>query len=75
MMDVDSGQDLTFYDFVLRIWLYSYENREPRGGMEDGTWNKAYCFVFITCTMGSVGVYIGDSQQADRGIHVCRGGR
>jgi hypothetical protein len=26
--------------------------------MEDGTWNKAYCFVFITCTMGSVGVYI-----------------
>ncbi len=25
------------------------------GGMEDGTWNKAYCFVFITCTMGSVG--------------------
>jgi hypothetical protein len=25
--------------------------------MEDGTWNKAYCFVFITCTMGSVGGY------------------
>jgi hypothetical protein len=43
--------------------------------MEDGTWNKAYCFVNITCTMGSVGVYLGGSQQADRGIHVCRGGR
>jgi hypothetical protein len=27
--------------------------------MEDGTWNKAYCFVFITCTMGSVGGYRG----------------
>ncbi len=27
--------------------------------MEDGTWNKAYCFVFITCTMGSVGEYKG----------------
>jgi hypothetical protein len=26
------------------------------------------------CTMGSVGEYFGDSQQADRGIHVCRGG-
>jgi hypothetical protein len=52
-MDVDSGPDLTYYDFVLSICLYSYENREPRGGMEDGTWNKAYCFVFITCTMGS----------------------
>jgi hypothetical protein len=42
--------------------------------MDDGTWSKAYCFVFITCTMGSVGVYIGGSQQADRWIHVCRGG-
>ena len=59
-MDVDSGQDLTYYDFVLSICMYSYKNREPRGGeMEDGTWNKAYCFVFITCTMGSVGVYRG----------------
>jgi hypothetical protein len=27
--------------------------------MEDGTWNKAYCFVYITCTMGSVGGYLG----------------
>ena len=43
-------------------------------GIEVGTWNKAYCFVYITCTMGSVGEYFGDSQQADRGIHVCRGG-
>jgi hypothetical protein len=42
--------------------------------MEDGTWNKAYCFVCITCTMGSVGEYFGDSQQADREFHVCRGG-
>jgi hypothetical protein len=43
--------------------------------MEDGTWNKAYCIVYITCTMGSVGEYFGDSQQADRGIHVYRGRR
>ena len=35
--------------------VYIYKNREPRGGMEDGTWNKALCFVYITCTMGSVG--------------------
>ncbi len=42
MMDVDSGQDLTYYDFVLSICLYSYKNREPGGEMEDGTWNKAY---------------------------------
>jgi hypothetical protein len=41
--------------------------------MEDGTWNKAYCFVYITCTMGSVGGR-GDSLQADRRFHVCRGG-
>jgi len=32
MMDVDSRQDLTYYDFVLSICLYSYKNREPRGG-------------------------------------------
>jgi len=28
--------------------------------MEDGTWNKAYCFVFIACTMCSVGGYRGE---------------
>jgi hypothetical protein len=53
MGEVDSGQDLTFYDLVLSIvyCFYSYENRKPRGGMEDGTWNKACCFVYITCTI------------------------
>jgi hypothetical protein len=58
MRDVDRGQDLTFMTLYF-VQLYSYENRGPRGGMEDGTWSKAYCFVFITCTMGSVGVYRG----------------
>jgi hypothetical protein len=42
--------------------------------MEDGTWNKAYCFVYITCTMGSVGGINWGSLQADRRFHVCRGG-
>ena len=33
---------LDISDFVLCfVQSYSYENREPRGGMEDGTWNKA----------------------------------
>jgi hypothetical protein len=75
MREVDSGQDLTFYDLVLSVvyCFYSYENRKPRGGMEDGTWNKAYCFVYITCTLGSVCEYFGDSQQAVRGIHICGG--
>ena len=27
---------------------------ESLGGMEDGTWNKALCFVCITCTMGQL---------------------
>jgi amino acid transporter len=54
MRDVDSGQDLTFYVLVLSIVysFYSYENNKPKGVMEDDTWNKAYCFVYITCTMG-----------------------
>ncbi len=76
MRDVDSGQDLTFYDLVLSI-VYCFIVMRIESllwGIEVGTWNKAYCFVYITCTMGSVGEYFGDSQQADRGIHVCRGG-
>jgi hypothetical protein len=36
MMDEDSRQDLTYYDFVLSICLYSYKNRESGGEMEDG---------------------------------------
>ena len=59
MMDVDSRQDLTYYDFVLSIFCKVMRIESQVGGLEDGTWNKAYCFVFITCTMGSVGVYRG----------------
>jgi len=60
MRDVDRGQDLTFMTLCCILYSYIVMRIESLGGeMEDGTWNKAYCFVFITCTMGSVGVYRG----------------
>ena len=54
-----SGQDRQDWTLVRQVHhvsgIYIYKNRKPRGGMEDGTWNKALCFVYITCTIGSVG--------------------
>ncbi len=57
----------------------SYENREPRVGIEDGKWNEATCFVFITCTMvnswgGSTGRHEHPCLQREKGTRGVYGG-
>ncbi len=42
--------------------------------MEDGTWNKALCFVYIACTMGSVGGIYGIVNRQTGGSMSAEGG-